>query len=239
MNNSFPKISIAGENSVIIYFSERPCTKTSRLIASTSEQLKNKLTHKLIDLIPSYHSLLVIYNVLEIDFLSVKKEILNAVANRSTDIELTAGKPISLPVYYSLESGPDLQRLANHAKLSVEEVISIHQQTEYTVYAMGFAPGFAYLGETDPRISMPRLSTPRAHVAKGAVAVADRQTAIYPAQSPGGWNLIGLCPTAMFDPNQQPSTLIEVGDKVSFKAIDRDEFIQLGGSVEQRTDSEK
>ena len=76
---------------------------------------------------------------------------------------------------------------------------------------------------------MPRLATPRAEVPKGAVGIADRQTAIYPAESPGGWNLIGRCPTAMFNPNQKPSTLVEVGDKVRFKAISRDEFIQLGG----------
>ena len=100
---------------------------------------------------------------------------------------------------------------------------------------MGFAPGFAYLGEIDSRIAAPRLSTPRSNVPSGAVAIADRQTAIYPAQSPGGWNLIGLCPSLMFDPNQTPSTLVEVGDRVSFKAIDRHEFIQLGGSEELLT----
>lgn len=228
MNKGFPKIAIASENSVIVYFSERPCAKTSSLIANTSKQLNNNLSNKLIDLVPSYHSLLVIYNASTIDYLTIEKEIHTIVSNAS-DKELANGKSIELPVYYSLESGPDLRRLAKHTKLTIDEVISIHHQTEYTVYAMGFAPGFAYLGETDSRIAMPRLCTPRTMVPKGAVAIADRQTAIYPSQSPGGWNLIGLCPTTMFDPSQHPSTLVEVGDKVSFKAINRDEFIQLGG----------
>ena len=228
MSVELPKITVAGENSVIVYFSERPCTRTSSLIASTAEQLNIALGSKIIDLVPSYTSLLVVYDVLQVDYLTIEKAIY-AVVSTSSDKPLTIGKSIELPVYYSLETGPDLQRLADHAKLSIDDVISIHQQTEYTVYAMGFAPGFAYLGETDEKIAMPRLATPRAEVSKGAVGIADRQTAVYPAESPGGWNLIGQCPTAMFNPNQKPSTLVEVGDKVRFKAISRDEFIQLGG----------
>lgn len=228
MSIELPKITVAGENSVIVYFSERPCTRTSSLIASTAEQLNIALASKIIDLVPSYTSLLVVYDVLQIDYLTIEKAIY-AVVSTSSDKPLTIGKSIELPVYYSLETGPDLKRLADHAKLSIDDVISIHQKTEYTVYAMGFAPGFAYLGETDEKIAMPRLATPRAEVPKGAVGIADRQTAVYPAESPGGWNLIGQCPTAMFNPNQKPSTLVEVGDKVRFKAISRDEFIQLGG----------
>ena len=228
MSIELPKITVAGENSVIVYFSERPCTRTSSLIASTAEQLNIALASKIIDLVPSYTSLLVVYDVIQIDYLTIEKAI-HAVVSTSSDKPLAIGKSIELPVYYSLETGPDLPRLADHAKLSIDDVISIHQQTEYTVYAMGFAPGFAYLGETDEKIAMPRLATPRAEVPKGAVGIADRQTAVYPAESPGGWNLIGQCPAAMFNPNQKPSTLVEVGDKVRFKAISRDEFIQLGG----------
>jgi KipI family sensor histidine kinase inhibitor len=231
MNKGFPRVNLASENSVIVYFSERPCAKTSCLIANTTEQLKNKLSHKLIDLVPSYHSLLVVYNPLEINYLTIKNEIYS-IASKIPNKVLSAGKSIELPVYYSQESGPDLQRLADHANLTIDQVIALHQQTEYTVYAIGFAPGFAYLGEIDSRIAMPRLSTPRTSVPKGAVAIADRQTAVYPSQSPGGWNLIGLCPSPMFDPSQQPSTLINVGDKVSFKGIDRNEFLQRGGLVE-------
>ena len=91
------------------------------------------------------------------------------------------------------------------------------------------AGGFAYLGEVDERIAMPRLNTPRMKVPKGAVAIADRQTAIYPSTSPGGWNIIGLCPVEMFNANNNPNMPVQVGDRVKFKAISRDEFSSLGG----------
>lgn len=229
MNGDFPKVIIASENSSIVYFSERPCAKTSSQISHTAKQLKNSLKNQLIDLVPSYNSILVIYNAFDIDHLTIEKEIHRAFAMWAPEKQAIIGKSIELPVYYSIESGPDLKRLSDHTNLTIDELISIHHQTEYTVYAMGFAPGFAYLGETDSRIAIPRLDTPRSLVPKGSVAIADRQTAIYPSLSPGGWNLIGLCPSVMFDPNQQPSTLIEVGDKVNFKPIDRNQFLQLGG----------
>ena len=183
----------------------------------------------LIDLVPSYASLLVIYNPLQTDHYSVRAQIRSATQNLLQSSEQQQGNLVSLPAYYSLESGPDLQRLADNASLSVEQVIEIHQQTEYRVYAIGFAPGFAYLGEVDERIAAPRLATPRQKVPRGAVAIADRQTAVYPAQSPGGWNLIGLCPEPMFDPSASPSMPVQVGDRVRFSAIDREQYLALGG----------
>jgi KipI family sensor histidine kinase inhibitor len=191
----------------------------------------------LIDLIPSYASLLVIYNPLQTDHNAVRKSIRQALSNLTDDVNSesnkgqTQGSLVSLPVYYSTESGPDLQTLADGAGLTTEQVIAIHQQTEYRVYAIGFAPGFAYLGEVDPRIAAPRLATPRQKVPRGAVAIADRQTAVYPAQSPGGWNLIGLCPQRMFDPNANPTMPVQVGDRVRFEAIDKQTFLELGGQL--------
>ena len=230
MNIEYPKIVIAGENSTIVYFSERPCSQTSEQIAFAANGLKDKLGSDLIDLIPSYHSLLVIYNPLRFDHWEIEQEIRDTIGQWTANNQSQKGRDIELPVYYSPESGPDLQRIADHSGLSIDQVIATHQQTEYTVFAMGFAPGFAYLGEVDSRIAMPRLATPRQNVPLGAVAIADRQTAIYPSQSPGGWNLIGLCPTDLFNAEQQPPSPMEVGDKVSFKPINRDEFLALGGS---------
>jgi KipI family sensor histidine kinase inhibitor len=138
---------------------------------------------------------------------------------------------VTLPVYYGLESGPDLERLATTAALSVEQFVDLHQQREYRVYAIGFAPGFAYLGEVDQRIAAPRLSTPRQRVPRGAVGIADQQTAVYPAQSPGGWNLIGLCPLSMFNPKAKPTMPVAVGDRVQFEAVSRDQFLALGGEL--------
>lgn len=225
-------ISIAGENSLIVYFGDKPSPQIAGQIAQTAERLRQAMGDQLIDLVPSYGSLLVIYQPLSTDHFQVRSLIREAL--QQSDIDKKQGQSgalVSLPVYYSPESGPDLQSLADRAKLSIEEVITIHQETEYRVYAIGFAPGFAYLGEVDERIAAPRLATPRQKVPRGAVAIADRQTAVYPAQSPGGWNLIGLCPQLMFDPNATPSMPVQVGDRVTFRAIDREEFITLGGEL--------
>ena len=230
MSIEYPKIVIASENSSIVYFSERPCDRTSDQITFTANALKNRLGPDLIDLIPSYHSLLVIYNPQRLGYQKIEQEIRDTIGRWKANNQPQQSRIVELPVYYSPESGPDLQRIADHSGLSIDQVIELHQQTEYTVYAMGFAPGFAYLGEVDERIAMPRLATPRHNVPQGAVAIADRQTAIYPSQSPGGWNLIGLCPISLFNADKQPHSPMQVGDKLRFKSISRDEFMQLGGS---------
>jgi KipI family sensor histidine kinase inhibitor len=111
----------------------------------------------------------------------------------------------------------------------VNDVIALHSSNEYRVYAIGFAPGFAYLGQVDERIAAPRLATPRQRVPRGSVAIADRQTAVYPAVSPGGWNLIGRCPTRMFDPKATPVMPVAVGDKVRFEPIGLERYLELGG----------
>jgi KipI family sensor histidine kinase inhibitor len=146
---------------------------------------------------------------------------------------------VELPVYYSLESGPDLAVIAKQSQLTIDQIIEIHQAQEYRVYAIGFAPGFAYLGEVDERIAMPRLSTPRLAVPKGAVAIADKQTAVYPNISPGGWNIIGLCPIDMFDASATPIMPVNVGDKVKFKAISKEEYLTLGGELSKMLGDKK
>ena len=243
MKSPYPIIEVAGENSLVVYFSNQPSAEVSDAIAQTVDNLRLRLSEQLIDLIPSYASLLVIYNPILTDHYAIRKAIHGCAnhsganhsginksgANQSTKTISQGNRCVELPVFYSRESGPDLELLAENAGLSVDQVIALHQQTEYRVYAIGFAPGFAYLGEVDPKIAAPRLATPRQRVPKGAVAIADRQTAVYPAPSPGGWNLIGLCPTPMFDPNSDPSMPVSVGDTVRFTAIDREKFLQLGG----------
>mgnify|MGYP006437452145 CR=1 FL=1 len=225
-------ISIAGENALIVYFADKPSAATSTEIANTAKKLTAYLGATLVDLVPSYTSLLVIFDAFKTDHHSVRIAIRTAIKasnNAATGNNTNTRSLITLPVYYSCESGPDLPAVAANAGLSVEEVIAIHQQTEYRVYAIGFAPGFAYLGEVDSRIATPRLATPRQQVPRGSVAIADQQTAVYPAQSPGGWNLIGLCPTRMFDPKATPSMVVTVGDLVRFQAIDKATFKSMGG----------
>ncbi len=238
--NEHIRLEVAGENALMLYFSDQEHgnsqgTKTavvneniSSNVQQATQMIKKHLSADIIDLIPSYASILVMFNLLEIDHHHLRNKLKKILANCGSQLS-KKGRLIELPAYYSLESGQDLPRIAEKAQMSVEQVISLHQAQEYRVYAIGFAPGFAYLGEVDERIAMPRLSTPRLKVPKGAVAIADRQTAVYPAESPGGWNIIGLCPVDMFSPEADMPMTVEVGDKVKFVAIERHEFLELGG----------
>ena len=224
------RIETAGQDAFIVYFGDQVSASVSAQIQHAVTNIHAQMSDIIVDLVPSYASLLVIFNLDSCDPFVAKSRLKVALTNLQAD-DSQAGNLIILPAYYSLESGPDLNIIAERGNISVEDVIEIHQQQEYRVYAIGFAPGFAYLGEVDERIAAPRLATPRQKVPRGAVAIADRQTAVYPAPSPGGWNLIGLCPTRMFDPQQVPSMPFQVGDRVQFKAIDRDEYLSLGGEL--------
>ncbi len=224
------KIEVAGQDAFIVYFADQTSPTVSAMIQHAVANIRAQLPDIVVDLVPSYASLLVIYDIDQCDHFEARRRLREAL----DDLDITdwgGHNLVTLPVYYSLESGPDLKIIAERANISADEVIDIHVQGEYRVYAIGFAPGFAYLGEVDERIAAPRLATPRQKVPRGAVAIADRQTAVYPAQSPGGWNLIGLCPTRMFDPSKEPSMPVKVGDQVKFRRIGRDEFLSLGGTL--------
>ncbi|MCW8833959.1 MAG: 5-oxoprolinase subunit PxpB [Colwellia sp.] len=237
------KIAIAGENSLMIYFGEQASAEVSAHVQQAEQLIRQHMADIIIDLVPSYASIMVMFNLLDNDHHQVRSQLRTVLKNFSSNSseafvaeKTNTAKVVELPVYYSPESGPDLANIAKQAELSISQVIEIHQAQEYRVYAIGFAPGFAYLGEIDKRIATPRLSSPRLKVPKGAVAIADRQTAVYPSVSPGGWNIIGLCPMDMFDASAEPVMPVQVGDKVKFKEITKTEFIALGGvlSVEGR-----
>ena len=232
-------IHIAGENALIIYFADHVSSEVSAKVQQAEllirQAMKDDLSVDVIDTIPSYASLMVMFNLLTTDHHQIRNKLrtlLRKINDNSQEYEkVDTTLVVELPVYYALESGPDLAVIAQLSKLSIAEVIEIHQAQEYRVYAIGFAPGFAYLGEVDERIATPRLSTPRMKVPKGAVAIADKQTAVYPSISPGGWNIIGLCPIDMFDAAKTPTMPVKVGDKVKFKSISKVEFLALGGQL--------
>lgn len=224
------ELQSAGENALILYLGKETSPTVSARVQAAAAAIEQALGVDLVDLVPSYASLLIIYNALTTDHMAVTATVRDCIADLSADDEAD-GNTVVLPVYYHPEVGEDLEALAAAAGMSTDDVIAIHSGTEYRVYAIGFAPGFAYLGQVDERIAAPRQSTPRLKVPRGAVAIADRQTAVYPAQSPGGWNLIGRCPQRMFDPQATPTMPVSVGDKVRFEAIDRDRFLALGGEL--------
>jgi KipI family sensor histidine kinase inhibitor len=224
------RIEVAGQNAFIVYFAEQTSAAVSAQIQAAADSIIASMGEAIIDLVPSYASLLVVFDLDRSDPFAMRRQLRAALASLD-GVDSGAGDLVTLPVYYSLESGPDLEVIAERGRISIEQVIEIHQQQEYRVYAIGFAPGFAYLGEVDERIAAPRLATPRKKVPRGAVAIADRQTAVYPAVSPGGWNLIGLCPQRMFDPAAEPSMPVKVGDRIRFSAIDRAQFLAQGGEL--------
>ena len=182
----------------------------------------------LVDLVPSYTTLMVHYDLLALNPTQARELIDQAL----TDLQPQAqgsGHCHVLPVWYDLSVGPELTLLAQRSGLAVDEVIRRHSQHHYQVFALGFAPGFAFMGLVEEQLAAPRLNTPRKRVAPGSVGIAERQTAAYPVESPGGWNLIGRTPAKLFDRERDGYSLMQPGDSVRFEAIGRAEFINLGG----------
>lgn len=193
-------------------------------IVAADVHIRERLGKILQDTIPSYRSLLVIYHADKIGHTQMLAELRQCLEGVPQG-ESVLGKLVKLPVYYSAEVGIDLQRIADHTGLDVEQIVELHQGREYRVHALGFAPGFAYLGKLESGLHTPRLESPRKTLAAGSVAIADDQTAVYPSVSPGGWNLLGNCPLPMLTAERMP--LLRVGDRVRFYSIGRAEFWRM------------
>lgn len=225
------RIEIAGESSLIVYFESSSLRLNNQKVSVLDRNIRSLKWHWLIDCVPSYQSLLIKFDPLKIDYLQVKTALLEAkqlncdTPNESISIH-------QLGAFYDHPIDNDLMRIADHHCISKEQVVAFHCAVEYQVFAIGFAPGFAFLGEVDPKIAMPRLATPRLKVPKGAIAIADMQTAVYPNISPGGWNIIGLCPDNLFNPTISPPMSFKVGDKVKFTPLTEREFLSRGGTIE-------
>ncbi|MFK7976149.1 MAG: 5-oxoprolinase subunit PxpB [Halioglobus sp.] len=224
------RFQVVSERGLMLYLGDSIDEKTSAQVQRATAIIEAELADAVIDLIPSYASLLILFNPLTFSHPDIVRRAKRALEKSASLTELSS-TTVTLPVYYATETGPDLEALAANAGLSIEATIALHAASVYRVYAIGFAPGFAYLGEVDERLAAPRKATPRAKVPAGSVAIADRQTAVYPAASPGGWNLIGRCPVKMFDPAHAPSMPVAVGDQVRFEPISREAFLDLGGDL--------
>ncbi|MCG6576543.1 5-oxoprolinase subunit PxpB [Pseudomonas sp. AF32] len=195
---------------------------------AAGERLRAVFAERLIDLVPSYTTLMVHYDLLALSPAEAKELIDEALNNLSPD-DRTAGQRHVLPVWYDLSVGPELALLSRRSGLTVDQVIRTHSDREYQVFALGFAPGFAFMGLVDEVLAAPRLGTPRKRVAAGSVGIAERQTAAYPVVSPGGWNLIGRTPARLFDRERDGYSLMQPGDTVRFSPVEHAEFIALGG----------
>lgn len=212
-------------DTLIIYFDDCISKDNQKKVKKAYKSIL--LIENLIDVIPSYSSILINYDFFKYDFESLKKILIEKIDFSSDDF--APEEILNIDVYYGLEVGYDLSIISQEKKLSIQDIIALHSNKIYDVYAIGFLPGFAYLGEVDEKISMPRLATPRKIVPKGSVAIANSQTAIYPQESPGGWNIIGKTPFECFNKNLKNLSPFKVGQKVKFNSISKEKFLFLGG----------
>ncbi|MEH6387994.1 5-oxoprolinase subunit PxpB [Pseudomonas profundi] len=198
-------------------------------LLAASQQLRRQFGDQLIDLVPSYTTLMLHYDLRQLDEITARQLITTALAGLQPLPPEHAGREHEIAVWYDISVGPDLERLSGLTGLSVSQVIALHSDHEYQVFALGFAPGFAYMGLLDERLAAPRLATPRKRVPAGSVAIAERQTAAYPLASPGGWNLVGRTPAPLFDRNRDGYSMLRPGDRVRFVPVEHAEFVRLGG----------
>lgn len=217
-----PRIEVVAIDSLMVRLFDAIDEANMPWILAASQRLREAFGQQLIDLVPSYTTLLVQFDLAPGE---ARQRIQHALQGLQPDAG-SGGRRHQIPVWYHSSVGPELPLLAARSGLSEDEVIALHGSRDYPVFALGFAPGFGFMGLVDERLATPRLSTPRKRVAAGSVGIAERQTAAYPAVSPGGWNLIGRTPLRLFE---RDHSLLQPGDRVRFVAVGHAEFINLGG----------
>lgn len=223
-----PRIEVVALDCLMVRLFDDIAEANMPWMLAASENLRAAFGADLIDLVPSYTTLMVHYDLTTLSPAQARALIAEAMIDLAPSAR-TGGQCHVLPVWYDLSVGPELSRLSQRSGLAVEEVIRRHSKREYQVFALGFAPGFAFMGLVEEVLAAPRLNTPRKKVAAGSVGIAERQTAAYPAVSPGGWNLIGRTPTKLFDRERDGYSLMQPGDTVRFEAVSHAEFVNLGG----------
>ena len=214
MNEDLPIIESTSDCFISVRFGHEIKAEINNKVHNLFKLLSNNSNIGIQDLIPSYNSVLIQYNPAELSLSNLNQLIEKHLSElSSTESEQTI---IDIPVLYGDKYGRDLDYVAEHNNLTTEQVIEIHSNTKYLVYMLGFTPGFPYLGGMDESISTPRLTTPRIVIPSGSVGIADKQTGIYPSESPGGWRIIGRTPLILFNYIQDPPSLIMPGDFIRF-----------------------
>ena len=220
----------SGDRAIVIEFGSEIDPGINALVHSATSAIENARLDGVIELVPTYRSVTLHYDPALIEYGALQQAILDL------EFEGTGGSSsrrlVEIPTLYGGQYGPDIGFVADNAGLSELEVIEIHSGADYLVYAMGFSPGFPYLGGLDPRLNTPRLATPRTLIPGGSVGIAETQTGAYPVASPGGWQLIGRTPLRLFDPESDPPTVINAGDRVRFVSLsDENEFLEIERQV--------
>jgi len=210
-----PKIVPLGDSALLVQLGDEIDIAINQRVHALSALINISRFEGVIETVPAYATLLVHYDPLILSFVQIKNYLREKVA-QAADNESRKRKRVEVPVRYGGEYGIDLESVARHCRLSMDDVIQIHSQKTYTVFMMGFTPGFPYMGKLDDAIVVPRLETPRTRVPAGTVAIAGSQTGIYSIDSPGGWQLIGWTPVRLFNPESESPFLFSPGDEVKF-----------------------
>ncbi|MCD4866015.1 5-oxoprolinase subunit PxpB [Pseudomonas sp. PLB05] len=216
-----------GVAALLLELAEHPDAELPSRIARLGERIRQRFGAAVTDLVAGWTSLLVHYDPRQLTLAELQAGLEPLLADWPGAAQ--AGESGRLHEVPTLYAGPDLAEVAERCGLSEAEVIARHCGRDYQVGAIGFMPGFAFLGELDERLALPRRSTPRTAVPAGSLAIAERQTAVYPQASPGGWNLIGRCLWTVFDARAEPPCLLAPGDRVRFVPVDEAAFRAQGG----------
>lgn len=213
-----------GESAILIEWPQLISKEILQDIRFFVAEIELKNDKDILELNFIYCSLLIIYNSKNSCFSEIKHTLESLYENEFA-VTVKSEKTLwQIPVCYDSAFGIDLAYLSSEKKLSVEKIISLHSSVDYTVYGIGFLPGFLYLGGLSEKLYFPRRNSPRLAVPKGAVAIGGTQTGIYPQSSPGGWHIIGNTPISLFDVKKETPSVIIPGDEIRFNPITKEEF---------------
>lgn len=215
-----------GDSALVLTLGDEPDEATLGRVRAVAQALRHAAIPGVVDVVPAFGTVTIFYGIAQIGLYPGFEARVVDVAEKAEDTTLRASavNVVEIPVCYGGEYGPDLELVATSAGVKLEQVIELHSGAEYRVHAIGFVPGFAYLGGLPRKLHTPRRATPRGTVAAGAVGIGGAQTGVYPTSTPAGWNLIGRTPLVMFDPLRNDPALLHAGDRVKFRAISPEEF---------------
>lgn len=232
------KLYPLGERAVLVEFGQAVDPQILQKVRSLAEYLDNNPFPGLVEYVPAFTSMTVYYDPAVFVQQPGKNPYYNIcrlIDRILLKVEINSSEPsrkVEIPVCYGEEFGPDLEIVAEHNGLTPEEVVKIHSNLEYQVYMIGFAPGFPYLGGMSERIAAPRKASPRLTVPAGSVGIAGQQTGVYPIATPGGWQLIGRTPLALFRPQAAVPSLLQAGDRIRFVPVSPAVYNKLAQGAE-------
>jgi len=229
-----PRFLSGGDRAIFVEFGDSIDPDVNQRVRNLKLAIEKAGIPGVVESVPTYRSLLVYFEPLQVSAPKLRETVFNLLQS-AIENELPKRRLIEIPTAYGGEFGPDLELVAQHNNLSAAEVVRIHSGTGYLIYMIGFMPGFPYLGGMSPRIATPRKTTPRLKLPAGSVGIAGNQTGIYPAESPGGWQIIGRTPLELFHPTREPPAILQAGDYLTFIGVTPEEFTVIEEAVRNGT----